>query len=224
MMILSPRRLGLWTAGVAFASLFLPSLPAFAQDICSDAPKDVPQYIQEQLQGDVEGKAQALTKLLAGAEIKGIVNTNKTELYEQHKNLDQHQIDMYFSWVSCQAIMADKTLSTAYKLKMWMQVRSAFGPSNVSDRQPARNPNALYQYGEAVADVQGAVISQANGTVTFQTVHTAGKADPAREVEYQDWVLSCPGLPAPKPNVLVGEFSGMIIGEACNILRRRPVT
>src|SRR5258708_5406718 len=34
------------------------------------------------------------------------------------------------------------------------------------DLRPIRNPNALYQYSEAVADVQGAVISQANGTVT----------------------------------------------------------
>ena len=66
--------------------------------------------------------------------------------------------------------------------------------------QHARDPNALYQYGEPVADVQGAIISQANGTVTFQAVHTAGKVDPTREVEYQNWVLSCPNLPAPRPN------------------------
>jgi hypothetical protein len=222
MVILSPRRLGLWSAGVAFASLFMPSLPASAQSICGDAPKGVPQYIQELLKGDVEDKAQALTKLRAGAEIKGSVDTSKAELYEQHKNLDRHQIDMYLSRVSCQAIMADKAIPTIDRLKMWKQVRSEFPASNVGDTQPARNPNALYQYGEAVADVQDAIVSQVNSTVTFQTGHTTGKADPAQEVEYQDWVLSCPGLPASRPDVVAGQFSEMIDGEICNILRKRP--
>jgi hypothetical protein len=86
---------------------------------------------------------------------------------------------------------------------------------------PPRNPNALYQYGEAVAEVQGAVISQANGTVTFQAIHTAGKADPSREVEYQDWVLRCPDLAAPRPGVF-GQFSGVVAGATCTIVRKIP--
>jgi len=71
-----------------------------------------------------------------------------------------------------------------------------------------------------VADVQGAIIAQANGTVSFQFVHAAGKADPAHDVEYQDWVLRCPGLPAPPPNVLVGQFSGAAAGLQCTIVRK----
>jgi hypothetical protein len=200
--------------------VLIADLPAWAQVSCGDPPKDVPVYIQEQLKGDAEGKAQALTRVLGGLEIKGSVDASRTELYEQHRNLDQHQIDMYFMWVSCQAIMADRTLTTADKLKMWTQVRSAFGSSTIGDARPIRNPNAFYQYGEAVADVQGAVISQANGTVTFQIVHTTGKADPTRDVEYQDWVLTCPDLPAPKANEIVGQFSGTLVGEACRIVRK----
>ena len=93
---------------------------------------------------------------------------------------------------------------------------------NTSDqeRRSMRNPNALYQYDEKVAEVQGAVISQANGVVTFQAIRTAGKADPAREVEYQDWVLRCPNLPKPHPDVIIGQFIGVIAGAVCDIFRK----
>jgi hypothetical protein len=210
-----------WATGFIFVLLSLMAgLPASAQVSCGDPPKDVPAYIQEQLKGDAEGKAQALTRILGGVEVKGSVDASRTELYEQHRNLDQHQIDMYFAWVSCQTIGADRNLTTADKVEMLRKVRSAFGSSATGDARPTRNPNALYQYGDAVADVQGAVISQASGTVTFQIIHTAGKADPTREVEYQDWVLTCPNLPAPKANEVVGQFSGTLVGETCHIIRK----
>jgi hypothetical protein len=76
--------------------------------------------------------------------------------------------------------------------------------------------------GESVADIQGAIISQANGTVAFQTVRTAGKADPTREVEYQDWVLNCPNPPRPAPNVIVGQYVGMLVGETGRVIRELP--
>ena len=75
---------------------------------------------------------------------------------------------------------------------------------------------------ESVADVPGAVISQANGTVIFQMICTTGLADPTREVQYQDWMLNCPDLPRPAPNTFVGQFSGMIVGEKCSIIRKLP--
>ncbi|WP_298353224.1 hypothetical protein [Rhodoblastus sp.] len=81
-----------------------------------------------------------------------------------------------------------------------------------------RNPNDLYQYGEVVGQVQGAVISQANGTVTFLSVRTSGNANPSKAVEYQDWVLHCPDLPTPPPNANVGLFIGMVQGESCAIV------
>ena len=70
-----------WVCGI------LPSLPcvlvsfsASAQLACGDVPKDVPITIQEQLKGDVNGQAQALTKLLGTAEIKGAIETSRTEM------------------------------------------------------------------------------------------------------------------------------------------------
>jgi hypothetical protein len=101
-------------------------------------------------------------------------------------------------------------------------VARVYGATVTPSTPQSHDPNALYQYGEPVADVQGAVISQAQGMVTFQALHTAGKADPTREVEYQDWVLSCPDLPRPPPNAFVGQFSGVVAGEKCTIVRKAP--
>ena len=102
-----------------------------------------------------------------------------------------------------------------------MEIFNTLQKKLIPDTPPTRNPNALYQYNEAVAEVQGAAASQANGTITFQFVRTTGKADPTREVEYQDWVLSCPDLPRPKPNEFVGQFMGVLAGEVCRIIRKR---
>jgi hypothetical protein len=82
----------------------LVSFSASAESYCGDAPKDIPVAAQDQIKGDVEGKAQLLTKMLGSAQINGTVEASRTELYEEHKNVDQHQIDMYFMWVSCQTI------------------------------------------------------------------------------------------------------------------------
>jgi hypothetical protein len=107
-----------------------------AQISCGDAPKDVPVNTQDSLKGDVEGKAQLFTKLLGNANIKGTVDTSRTELYEHHQNLDQHQIDMMLMWVSCQTISADKNLSTPDKLKLWLEVYSAISRHSAAPVYP----------------------------------------------------------------------------------------
>jgi hypothetical protein len=191
--------------------------PALGQTLCGDAPKDVPILTQEQLKGDAEGKAEMLTRLLGSGQLKGAVDASRMELHEQHRDVDQHQIDMYFMWVACQFI--DRTVPAPEKLKAWLQVRSAFPTPPPT---PPHNPNALYQYGEPVADGQGAVIDRAHGVVTFQGLRTAGKADPTTEFEYQDWILSCPDLPTPPRNAFVGVYSGVVVGAKCSIVRKAP--
>jgi hypothetical protein len=104
-------------------------------------------------------------------------------------------------------------------MKLWTDVRNAFEPRTAPALQ--RDPNALYQYGDIVGDVQGAVVSQSNSLTTFQVVRSNGTADPTRGVEYQNWVLSCPDLPTPRPNEIVGQFVGMIVGMKCTIVGKR---
>jgi hypothetical protein len=114
-------------AGILLAApSFLGNFSAVAQNACGNTPNEVPVETQETLKGDVEGRAQMLTKLLGAAQVKGAIETGRKELYEHHQNLDQHQVDMYFMWVSCQVIMSDKTLPTGDKIKLWNSVKPTF--------------------------------------------------------------------------------------------------
>src|SRR5260370_37776756 len=74
---------------VATVGAILVSFPAMAQISCGELPKDLPVAVREQLKGDVEGKAQLLTKMLGDAQLKGKVETSRTELHQEHSNLDQ---------------------------------------------------------------------------------------------------------------------------------------
>jgi hypothetical protein len=140
------------------------SFPALAQLPCGDAPKEVPVFIQEQLKGDVTGKAQTFMKLGAG-QIQGAVDASRTELHEQHKDVDQHQIDMYFMWVSCELINADKDMKTSEKMKIWFDVHSAF------DRRGSLEINFDDVAAWSVSFTIGGILS---GLATPQT----GKDDP----------------------------------------------
>src|SRR5207245_5562024 len=92
------------------------------QTNCGDLPKDIPKSTQEKLKGDVEGKAQLLTRLIGDAQLKGALETSKAELYQDHQDVDKFQIDRYFAWVACQNIMADPRLTSLQKNDNWMTV------------------------------------------------------------------------------------------------------
>jgi hypothetical protein len=155
--------------------------------------------------GDVKAELSGLAKRLANLGVSGTGEINSTE----YQGVVQQQLAATLQDVrNC-------------KITIFNTLQQKLLPDAASPpQQPTRDPNALYQYGEPVADVQGAVISQANGTVTFQVIRSSGKANPAREVEYQNWVLSCPHIPAPPPNTYVGQFNGMAVGETCTIVRK----
>jgi hypothetical protein len=93
--------------------------------------------------------------------LKGAIENSRMELYQGHQNIDRFQIDMYFSWVSCQLINSDKTLSGSEKMKAWTQIRSAFPPSPPPG---ASAPTSLPGVGLAV----GGTIS--NSTLDFGNV------------------------------------------------------
>jgi hypothetical protein len=111
----------------ASISAALLSVPANAQMQCGDAPKEVPNSVQKELKSDVDAKARLLPKI-AGGELKAAIETSRTELHQEHKNLDQHQIDMYFLWVACQSF--DKA---GAKLSDWLKVRAALTPKEDVD-------------------------------------------------------------------------------------------
>lgn len=158
-----------------------------------------------QIQGDVKAELGGLARRLgANAEVSGKGAINRSE----------------FEGLTQEATAIALSDDRGCRERLFGRMFDAATSAPVAPAQPARNPNALYQYGEVVAEVQGAVISQANGSVTFQVVRTFGKANPTREVEYQDWVLTCPHLPTPPLGAIVGQFNGMLAGERCTIIRK----
>ena len=107
---------------IAFFVLLGPTAGSAAQQIsCGDRPK-IERSAEEKLKGDVQGKAQLLTRRLADADIQGTVETSKSELYQQHQDVGRDEIDEYFAWISCQTINSDSNLSTSDKLDKWMAV------------------------------------------------------------------------------------------------------
>jgi hypothetical protein len=93
---------------------------AHAQVNCGPQP-DVPADVKQKLKGDVEGKAQIFTKLLGDANLKGTVETSRSEVYQKYKDLDKSQIDRYMIWISCQNIMSSQLTATE-KAKLWIEI------------------------------------------------------------------------------------------------------
>jgi hypothetical protein len=150
-------RLQMSSLSLLFFALLLCS-SAKAQISCGDAPKDVPVSLQEVLKGDLEGKAQILSKLVGDAQIRGKIESTRNEIHQEHQNLDQYQLDMYFMWVACQTLNSDKLLSTQDKIKLWTDVLSTFNsrPSRSAITAPLREfsvqGGALVIEGLSIAD------------------------------------------------------------------------
>jgi len=85
-------------------------------------------------------------------------------------------------------------------LRVWraeIDLQQLINPRGAVDRSvgstldwiPTRDPDKLYQHGEAVAIVSDATVDKKNRTVTFQKVNKALKLDRGKEFEFQKWRL-----------------------------------
>lgn len=118
------------------------SFEAQGQVNCGNQPTDVPPDIQQQFQGDVEGKATIFTKLLGDVNLKGKVDSSRSEVYQKYKNLDKSVVDQYMIWVSCQAILQDKSLAPAQKIQLWIEIYKQLQVP--SEEKKSRIPNDLF--------------------------------------------------------------------------------
>jgi hypothetical protein len=116
--------------------------PAAAQTQinCGAEPRDVPIEVQEQLKGDIQGKAQLFTRLLGDAQLQGAIDSTRHEVNEKHQNLDQSQLDRYMLWTMCQAILADKTLTSQEKVEQYLRVYKTLRPGSSQSEPPTYDP------------------------------------------------------------------------------------
>ena len=122
---------------VMAAAVILSPGPVVAQVNCGAEPHDVPVEVQEELKGDVQGKAQLFTRLLGEAQLQGAVDATRRELNEKHRDIDQSQLDRYMLWTTCQAILADRTLTPQEKIDQYLRVYKVLRPDrSESDPEP----------------------------------------------------------------------------------------
>jgi hypothetical protein len=114
-----------------------------------------------EVKGDVKAELNGLAKRLAELGLTG-TGTIRSEEYEGV--LQQDLTENLKNVRDC-------------RLKVFSYLQDKLLPAQPAEVSTHRNPNALYQYGELVADIQGASISQSSGVVFFQEVRTYGKAD-----------------------------------------------
>lgn len=110
-----PRRLVLTAL---LTALF--SSSASAQDsaaVCGPPPSpDVIKELNEKTKGDIEGKAQALSKYLGTGEIGGKIESERKTLYQTSNTSEATRNDRYLFYVTCMILISDKTAS--FKDKM----------------------------------------------------------------------------------------------------------
>ena len=92
----------------------------------------------------------------------------------------------------------------------------------LAERQNARDPDSIYQFGRVVAKLTGATIDLANGTIYYQTLVTYGQFNTKQLAEYRDLSIRCSGFRGgPPPGSRVAEFRLFLSDGACEIVSPR---
>jgi hypothetical protein len=87
--------------------------------VCGDPPvvEDI------HLKGELDSKAQFLSRLLGDAQFKGKVDVAKNDVLSHYPNADALRINQYFMYVVCVTIMNDNTMPTIDKLNELRKAR-----------------------------------------------------------------------------------------------------
>jgi hypothetical protein len=90
-----------------------------AAAVCGDPPvvEDI------HLKGELDSKAQFLSRLLGDAQFKGKVDVAKNDVLSHYPNADALRINQYFMYVVCVTIMNDNTMPTIDKLNELRKAR-----------------------------------------------------------------------------------------------------
>src|SRR6266404_7103688 len=96
------------------------SLSALAQgiEVCGTPPsEDVLKEISSTTKGDIEGKAQAISKVLGSADISGKIERERRTLYQTTESSERIRADRYLFYVTCVLLMKDTVTPLEKKLE-----------------------------------------------------------------------------------------------------------
>ena len=126
--------------------------PAYAS-VCGDPPP----VQDETLAGEIQGRAQFLSRFLGDASLGGRIQTARTEIFSKYRNAEQWS-DAYFAYQVCILLMEDATLSATQKIDKLVEIRREFSKSTSGSNQPAASSSVTV----------GTGIGNLGGTQTFQ--------------------------------------------------------
>jgi len=102
-----------------------------AQPLDCGKPPELPYKSQEseKLKGELEGKAQMLSRLVGNADLKGAVETERKTLFQSADQVLVAWQANYLSYEFCASVMSDKSLSVEKRIDAWHQFQQAMQPA-----------------------------------------------------------------------------------------------
>ena len=128
------------------------SAVAHAQPSCGDPPR----VDDQTLKGDLEGKAKFLSSLIGDANLKGQVETARTDIFSKYPNAGSTRSDAYLEYMFCSFVLPDPKLTAQEKFRAILDFRQAVQaapPAPAATTQGAQSPavnstgNVTIQYG-----------------------------------------------------------------------------
>jgi hypothetical protein len=102
---------------------------AQSQQSCGNPPR----VDDQTLKGDLEGKAQFLSKLVGDANLKGQIETARTDIFSKYPNAGAAHSDAYLEYMFCTFVLTDPKLTGQEKFRAILEFREA-------EREPMRHP------------------------------------------------------------------------------------
>jgi hypothetical protein len=137
---------------------------AQAEPSCGDPPR----VDDQSLKGDLEGKAQFLSKLIGDANLKGQIETARTDIFSKYPNAGATRSDAYLEYMFCSFVLTDPKLTAQEKFRAIQEFRQA-------ERQPVQPPQASTH-----GDQSPAVNSKGDTTIGYGTTPSPAAAGAPR--------------------------------------------
>jgi hypothetical protein len=124
-----------WLGGLVLGVLLQTETATAQHSICGKPPEwEIKSQNTEKLKGDLQGKAQLLTKYLGSAELSGQIQTERQTIYQNSEQPEARRQDAYLAYMFCVLIMDDRTLSTNDKIKAINEFKQPVRKSALPER------------------------------------------------------------------------------------------
>src|SRR3954452_17912368 len=92
---------------IALTALMMLSMPVQAQPSCGEPPR----VDDQSLKGDLEGKAKFLSSLVGDANLKGEIESKRTDILRNYPEASKTSSDTYLQYMFCSFVLTDPKLT-----------------------------------------------------------------------------------------------------------------